>query len=364
MFRSPSPRRANNRAVAAIYLMLFLLVLSGLCSLAVDLGRAQLAKTQLRVAADSAARAAAASVPLDVAAAKENARRYAAMNRVDGVGLNLDVSSDVKIGRWDPAMRSFRELGAGQIGSANAVHVSARRSASRGNALPMTFASLLGWHSLELHAESIAMVIPAVNVDQIVLATGNPFLAGMPPGSVASLNNPHNSPDYAGTASKPRQSPQLVVNLPLVEGQVLTFDSIWGTARHDPNLPDYQPDGQLDDVGHNTNGNENGIADTLCPINALVGVFLTDERPDRSPAPAKLDFSTPQKRNFTRLQPQCKQIFFIGDGRRDDGTPQQFVVPRGATRLYLATWDFYEWNNNSGQRRVRVERPMQIFTVK
>ncbi len=27
---------------------------------------------------------------------------------------------------------------------------------------------------------------------------------------------------------------------------------------------------------------------------------------------------------------------------------EQFVVPPNATRLYLASWDGYEWNNNLG----------------
>ena len=84
----------------------------------------------------------------------------------------------------------------------------------------------------------------------------------------------------------------------------------------------------------------------------------TQQRP-----PSGLDFSTDASRDFTTLQPQIKQLFFIGDGQRSDGTPQQFVAPPGATRLFLATWDFYEWNNNYGQRTVKVSRPGQIITV-
>ena len=59
-----------------------------------------------------------------------------------------------------------------------------------------------------------------------------------------------------------------------------------------------------------------------------------------------------------------KQIFFIGDGVDSKGMRQEFVVPAGATRLYVATWDFFEWNNNSGTRTVKVNRPQQIITVK
>ena len=43
---------------------------------------------------------------------------------------------------------------------------------------------------------------------------------------------------------------------------------------------------------------------------------------------------------------------------------QQFIVPKGATRLYLATWDFFEWNNNAGTRNVQVNRPERIIMVK
>ena len=42
--------------------------------------------------------------------------------------------------------------------------------------------------------------------------------------------------------------------------------------------------------------------------------------------------------------------------RASDGVPQKFRAPEGATRLYLATWDFYEWNNNAGERTVKIER--------
>jgi hypothetical protein len=164
--------------------------------------------------------------------------------------------------------------------------------------------------------------------------------------------------------------------MPLDEGEALTFDSISGTAKHDPRLALFNPDGELGDIGHNnltTNGsnsygskmyNENGIADVTAPINALVGVFLTDDAPNLTSAPSNLDFSTAASRDFGTLKPELKQIFFIGDGLDSKGNKQNFVVPKGATRLYLATWDFYEWNNNDGFRNIKVNRPMQIITVK
>jgi hypothetical protein len=47
--------------------------------------------------------------------------------------------------------------------------------------------------------------------------------------------------------------------------------------------------------------------------------------------------------------------FFIGDGRRNDFTTlQYYVVPAGATRLFLGTMDGYDWINNVGILDVEV----------
>jgi hypothetical protein len=58
---------------------------------------------------------------------------------------------------------------------------------------------------------------------------------------------------------------------------------------------------------------------------------------------------------------------FIGDGLRNDGlSVQQFIVPAGATRLYLGTMDGYGWWNNSGSFEVtatNVPEPATIVLV-
>ena len=71
-----------------------------------------------------------------------------------------------------------------------------------------------------------------------------------------------------------------------------------------------------------------------------------------------------EARNKAVYRPKLKQMFFIGDGLTKDGLPQKFVAPEGATRLFLATWDFYEWNNNAGARNVKVYRPGSTRLVK
>lgn len=356
-YRKAAPRRG----AVLFYTLVLLTVLTGFSSLAVDWGRVQLVKNELRTAADAAARAGAGGLEVDGATAVARAKAVASANKADATPVTLVANSDIELGIWNPATRTFTK--ASGFVTPNAVRVIARRLSARGTGVALSISSLFGHPTHDVQAEAIAYYVPAVNVDQAIAGTANPFLAGMPAGTVASLHNPHNNPDYAGTATNPLQSP-IAVPMAVRERQALQFDSIGGTVRHDPNQPFYTPDGQLNDTGHNTNSSEHGIADMNAPINALVGVFLSDEQPDKTLTPQTLDFSTEASRNFKELHPQLKQMFFIGDGLDSNGNRQNFVAPAGATRLFLATWDFYEWNNNAGSRDVRIIRPAQIVMVK
>lgn len=360
----------RSKGISLIYVVVFMVALTAFCSLGVDLGRVQLAKTELRRAADGAGRAGAAGLALDTGEATRLARQFALANVVDGTPLDLNAATDIEYGRWDTRSKTFTR-GSSAI---NAIHIMARRTKARGNGVPTMFASLIGFNLCDVTANAMVMYVPAIEVDQYVPATANPFLSGMPAGSTASATNPHNSTDRAGSGSNPLQSP-LAIGMPIQGGEYYTFDSIDGTARHDPNLPFFDPDGELSDIGHNNltsnSGNshgstmysENGIADMNAPINALVGIFLDDNAPNTSSTPDSLDFGSAESRNFSELKPGLKQIFFIGDGMDANGNKQKFVAPTGATRLYLATWDFYEWNNNYGFRNIKVQRPAQIITV-
>lgn len=76
----------------------------------------------------------------------------------------------------------------------------------------------------------------------------------------------------------------------------------------------------------------------------VVGVFIGPGGPS-GPAPAALDFVTT---SFTSLAPVLDQTFFIGDGLTGDGsgTVQTFVVPTGATELYLGISDACAYNGS------------------
>ena len=352
----------NRRGISLIWAILVLGIMVVFSSMGVDYGRAHLTKQELRRAADAAARAGASALMQDPDRAVAVAKDFASRQMVDGSKVVL-LNSDIEVGMWTPGTRTFRAVTGIDRLVANAIRVVAVRSDARNNAVPTMWSGLTGKKGFDVSAECIVMKVDFIAVDQNVQATANPFLSGMPTGTLASPNNPHRSPDYAGTPSTPRQSPELI-RMAMIPDTTLQFDGIDGVMRHDPSLAFFEPDGQLNSIGYNTNRAEHGISDIKGPINALVGIFLTDNAPNLTAAPTALDFSSGASRDFAELKPQLKQAFFIGDGINSKGIKQNFVVPQGATRLFLASWDFYEWNNNAGYRNIRISRPGRMVMVK
>lgn len=189
-------------------------------------------------------------------------------------------------------------------------------------------------------AASLGTPVLAQVVLPSVPGTANPYLAGMPNGSTC-----------CGGDSAPAQSPTQVTGLALLPGSTLTF-GVTGSVNFVPGPSGDPPDGG---VSASTPAN-NGISGATWPANALVGVFLDNSLPTAAPAPADLNFSTAGARSFTSLSPALKQAFFIGDGLTGNGTGavQTFVVPAGATRLFLGTSDGFGWFNNSGSFAVTI----------
>lgn len=181
-------------------------------------------------------------------------------------------------------------------------------------------------------AQALAVIVPG---------TSDPWLAGMPNGTTASLG------DVA-----PGQSPVLALDGDL-GGCAFTFSAA-GAVVHGPTLPLAPPDGS--GLTTHYTGGEHGISDTNCPINCLIGVFLDSQQPDQSPAPASLDFSSPASRDYASLAPDLKQVFFIGNGLTSGGDAQSVVAPAGATRLFLGTMDGFGWYNNIGSFTVDVSQ--------
>lgn len=144
--------------MSLIYVSMSMSVMMGFVSLAVDLGRVQVAKTELRRTADAAARAAAAGISSGVSTAQANASSIVALNTVDGSTASIVVDSDVEFGTWSSENRTFTVLTGANRSNANAIRVTMRRTAARGNAVPLVFAQVLGRSSCDVSATSTAMI--------------------------------------------------------------------------------------------------------------------------------------------------------------------------------------------------------------
>ncbi len=179
---------------------------------------------------------------------------------------------------------------------------------------------------------------PTCSTTVTVPGTSNPYLAGMPVGSIDN-----------GWDSVPHDSPVLVSGIPVTPGAQYNFSATGKVHLGDGNLA--TPDGF--DWYSNAHYESNGIGGYTGPANALLGVFLTDAPPNTTPAPASVNLYTIGFNNLT-ASPALKQPFFIGDGKTSSGAAQTFIAPPGATRLFLATLDGYGWFNNGGSFEVVV----------
>lgn len=155
-------RAVRRRGATLVYAAIALTATTALASLAVDYGRAQLVKTQLQTAADAAARHAVGGLADDTWLSR--AQQAAAENGADGTAVILQ-AGDVQTGAWDSQSGVFTPGAT----PANALRVTARRSASRGDAVPTVFGALFGRAGVDVHAEAIATVSGGGWTDPIAL---------------------------------------------------------------------------------------------------------------------------------------------------------------------------------------------------
>src|SRR5438552_3583396 len=126
-----SNRHRNHRkGVGLPWAIIMLLVLCAMASLAVDYGRVQVVKNQLRGAADAAALAGGQEVLADPVYAKQAAIDTAKANKADGSPVILQ-SGDVVPVIWNETNHTYTLPSGTQ--KPNAVMVTAYRTAARGN---------------------------------------------------------------------------------------------------------------------------------------------------------------------------------------------------------------------------------------
>jgi Flp pilus assembly protein TadG len=403
--------KSRHRGATLIFVLVSFAVMMGFCAFAVDLGRAEAAKTELRRAADAAARAAVAALGQGNTAAQDAAIAIAANNTVDGATLTLDRKTDIQIGNWDTSTRVFTQNGS----PTNAVKIFARRTTAAGDPIPMIFAQALGKSTLDVWASSVAAIVDITSVQITVSAHSNLWLAGQPLGTEGSKPDPGwpsadhpweydiANPDApAGTLSptgEPYDSPPMVTDssgnsLALIPGDIISISNTSGQVQNDPHGQDYYADGDAvngsgqaiydNDASHLNNSayygppandsvtgqNENGISDLYVPIDSLIGVFMPGDSPNSMPVASDtpsqvLNFSdltiepyttgttdvtvSQVSQEYASVSPKIQQSFYAGNGQQGPGgTQQQIVVPAGAGSLFLGTMDGHEWSNNVG----------------
>jgi Flp pilus assembly protein TadG/formylmethanofuran dehydrogenase subunit C len=142
-------RTANAHGLTLVYTICAMMALLALTSLAVDLARVQLCKTELQQAADAAARYAVHGIADGTYRSK--AQAAAAENSCDGSPVTL-LTQDVELGTWSGG--TFTPGGS----SPNAIRITARRAASRGNAIPLAFGRIVGVNTVDAAAVAVATI--------------------------------------------------------------------------------------------------------------------------------------------------------------------------------------------------------------
>ncbi|QDU40147.1 hypothetical protein Mal4_45020 [Maioricimonas rarisocia] len=156
-FRRLTGPDRNRRGVITILAAVCLMVVIAFLTFSVDLGYLVVVESELQNAADSAAASGARALPHGRSAAIAAAKTWAAKNTAGGTAVVVE-NQDVEVGVWDDATATFTVVPAGSSTSANAVRVTCRRTAARGNPIQLFFAPLLGSNSADLSVKATAKI--------------------------------------------------------------------------------------------------------------------------------------------------------------------------------------------------------------
>lgn len=155
--------RVCRHGISIIWMAIGMVAICAFVSLGVDYGRVQLAKTELRAAADAAALAGAAGMNISVQQAQADASNVAAANTANGSPVTLRANQDIDFGAWDADSRTFTVLNGSARSTANAIRVTARRTKARGNSIPLLFAQVVGQLTCDVSASAVASAAGAGN---------------------------------------------------------------------------------------------------------------------------------------------------------------------------------------------------------
>lgn len=174
-----SKRRWRRGTIIVLSAFLMILML-GMVGFSVDLGYILLVKTELQVAADSAALAAGANMSSSKQDLRTIAKNYTKMHTAGGHKIKIK-NSDIEYGIWDQDTRTFAATNT--VG--NALRITARRDDDTGNN-NLFFARVLGKDTFDASASAIAL--------------GNPRDICLVVDLSGSMNN-DTEPGYSGNGS-------------------------------------------------------------------------------------------------------------------------------------------------------------------
>ena len=341
----------HRRGSVMVYTVVSMVTLCGLVSLAVDYGHVQSVRQQMQRSADAAARG-YLDLILHGGNSSATAQGYATYltqstyDPIDGASAPL-ATVTITPGTWNSTTSMFTAV----ANSTTAVKVVISRHGAAGNGVPLYFGKLVGRPTCDVNATAVAALVGGQTGSVSVPSTASPYLAGMPPGSTTQ--------GYGDNTSN--ATPYQVTSIPVVPGTYITMTNVAGQTSIVPGVvPNSGGAGDTSLVlhhGQNYNSSpnppypnpENGVGDAMMPADALMGVFMTNSAPDLSNPPAAVNWTDAAHANqatYTNLVPQAP--FLIGTGQTTGGATQQFLVPPGATQLYLGIWDGVQYSNNSG----------------
>ncbi|HUT09747.1 MAG TPA: pilus assembly protein TadG-related protein [Thermoguttaceae bacterium] len=156
MKRNHTKMKRPPRRGATLILSVFLIfIVAAMVAFAVDIGQVVLMRTQLQVAADSAAMA-AGTVNMTRSADEviATARQFSDYHTAGGKQISLD-PSDVEFGCWDYSRRTFTPT----VFSVNAVRVTTRRWAETDSESPLVFGKLMGVGAFSMETKAVAAFV-------------------------------------------------------------------------------------------------------------------------------------------------------------------------------------------------------------
>jgi hypothetical protein len=163
----------KRRGMAIAWFAVSAVTMFGIGSFAMDFGRVTMAKSELQAAATAAARAAVMNLS-STTAAQNAAIATAATNFVDGQSVTLVAAEDIEFGSWNDGNNTFTVLTGLATSSANAVRVTARRTAARGNPIELVLSRCVGVSTCDVRASAVAKVsyigFPFVGLDSVTLS--------------------------------------------------------------------------------------------------------------------------------------------------------------------------------------------------